>query len=104
MTHILNIVSIHLFRGCWQCLHRHGRVQGHDLPHPWSLGILCRSAINVKRTFKSIPPKDGEPGYGVFDGGVLLSRHTRGEKGFCLHYIVGKGHSDAALEYVGYHQ
>ena len=94
---------IFIIRKCWQCPHRHGRVQGHDLPHPWSLGIFCRVVIVVKKTFKVVPAADGEPAYGIFDGGVLLSRHIRGEKGYCLHYIVGKGSSDEELSYVGFH-
>ena len=85
-------------------MHRMGRIQGHDLPHPWSIGIFCRSIIDVRRTFKVIAAQGGQPAYGVFDGGILLSKYSRGSKGFFMHYVVGKGSSDAKLNYVGFHR
>ena len=91
------------FSECPSCMHRMGRLQAHDTPHPWSLGIFCRGLIHIKKTFKVVEATPTSHAYGVFDGGILLSQHVRGRKGFHVHCIVGKGSTDHELGYTGYH-
>ena len=50
-----------------------------------------------------MPPNDDGVHYAVFDGGILLSEHEKGEVGVFLHVVVGKGGSDKDLDYKGYH-
>ena len=59
--------------------------------------------IRVRKTFKCIVPRDGSTVYGIYEGGILLSEHEKGEVGVFIHLIVGKGGSDRKLSYKGYH-
>lgn len=84
-------------------MHRFGRIQVHDIEWPWSLGVLSRSLIRVKKTFKLVRPEDGSAIYATYEGGILLSEHEKGQKGTFVHVIVGKGGSDRKLKYTGFH-
>ena len=75
----------------------------HDLEWPWSLGVICRSLVRVKKTFKMIYPEGGAAPYAIYEGGILLSGHAKGEVGVFIHVIVGKGGSDRKLKYSGFH-
>ena len=43
------------------------------------------------------------PNYAVYDGGILLHEHEKGQVGTFLHVVVGKGGSDRKLRYIGFH-
>ena len=80
-----------------------GRIQVHDAPWPWSLGVVARGLLAVRKSFKSNSPTDSFPSHGSFDGGILLHAYNKGEVGGHVHVIVGKGGSDRVLNYVGFH-
>ena len=50
---------------------------------------------------KKVPP--GKDPYAIYDGGILLHAHEKGEVGTFIHVIVGKGGSDKKLKYRGFH-
>ena len=79
-----------------------GRHQAHDIEWPWSIGVFARGLLHVRKTFRLIPARDGQPEHAVYDGGILLHQYNKGEIGTYCHCIVGKGGSDRALNYVGW--
>ena len=99
----LQLVIKLVFRNCDGCRHRFGRIQIHDLPWPWSLGVASRGLLTVRNSFKRKAASSDYTIHAVFDGGILLHEFKKGEIGLHVHVIVGKGGSDRKLNYVGFH-
>ena len=80
-----------------------GRIQVHDAPWPWSLGVTTRGLMAVRKSFKKKAATSEYPMHAIYDGGILLHERVKGEIETSCHVIVGKGGSDRKLDYIGFH-